>query len=135
MFYSPSTNCAYPECLLDEYKSSGTLPPDIILISDEDYVTFFLLVPPPGCVRNYTPILGLHWIDYIPSPEERVRAERAWVKTELEKSKLEIDKLEDSDPCSRGTIEGWRNYRILLRAWESCPDFPNKDKRPSYIVE
>lgn len=135
MFYSPSTNCAYPECLLDEYKSSGTLPADIISISDEDYIAFFLLVPPRGCVRHYTPTLGLHWVDYTPSPEEKARAEKAWVKTELEKSKLEIDKLEDSDPSSTGTIEGWRNYRILLRAWESSPDFPSKDKRPSYIIE
>lgn len=56
--------------------------------------------------------------------------ERGWRNFELDRADIELNKVQDSDPKSIGTVADWRTYRKALRAWPEHKDFPNKDKRP-----
>lgn len=62
---------------------------------------------------------------------ENCALERIWRDSELKRCDVEIFKLQDSDPNKFGTIEVWRTYRKLLRAWPENDNFPNKNCRPS----
>lgn len=49
--YSPSTNYRYPTAFLSSYAESGTLPADVIDISDDISDLYFDSIPPAGKVR------------------------------------------------------------------------------------
>lgn len=50
-FYSPSENIAYPARLMASYKNAGTIPADLVEISDEAFQEFFITIPPAGKCR------------------------------------------------------------------------------------
>lgn len=56
--------------------------------------------------------------------------ERAWRDAELSRSDIELNKVQDADPKSTGTVADWRNYRKLLRALPEKVGFPNPNVRP-----
>ena len=57
-----------------------------------------------------------------------VQAERRWRDAELARADIGLAKTQDG--VGTGTVAEWRAYRISLRAWPKCPDFPNEDCRP-----
>lgn len=56
--------------------------------------------------------------------------ERSWRDVELIRADIELNKVQDSDPKSKGSVSAWREYRKALRAWPEHQDFPDKSKRP-----
>lgn len=56
--------------------------------------------------------------------------ERDWRDMELVRSDIELNKVQDSDPKSSGSVSDWRSYRKALRAWPEQSNFPNKEFRP-----
>lgn len=68
--------------------------------------------------------------DRIPSPQELNIVELSWLDVELIRASNELDKVQDSDPKSVGSVSDWRNYRKALRSWPEALSFPNKEFRP-----
>lgn len=56
--------------------------------------------------------------------------ERAWRNAELQRSDVELNKVQDSDPKAIGNVSDWRHYRRLLRAWPDDVNFPDNQFRP-----
>ena len=56
--------------------------------------------------------------------------ERIWRGSELLRSDIELYKVQDSDPKSKGSVSDWRSYRKDLRSWPENQNFPNKEFRP-----
>lgn len=105
-------------------------PEDLVLISDEQWLSLILdesngasIVFEGGEVVS-KPCLAV--VDSIETTQERV-----WRDSELIKSDSEINKLQDSDPKSYGTIAEWRSYRKALRGWTEHSNFPNPLHRPT----
>lgn len=62
---------------------------------------------------------------------DEITTERLWRDAELTRSDIEIFKVQDSDPKSKGAVAQWREYRKALRAWPALGEFPDKTKRPA----
>jgi hypothetical protein len=58
-------------------------------------------------------------------------AERRWRDEQLNYADIELNKVQDSDPNSKGSVTEWRQYRKELRAWPDNKNFPNIDHRPT----
>lgn len=56
--------------------------------------------------------------------------ERLWRDAELISADYELNKVQDGDINSIGSVGDWRTYRKLLRAWPESEDFPDTSKRP-----
>lgn len=128
-YYSPSTNGFYPEDLHSLYKSSGTLPEDLLEITEAEWLEFGIGVTPVGYVRGF--IDGkLSWLLNEPSITLSTSSERVWRDRELTRTDIEIFKIQDQDKRALGTFEEWKDYRRKLRAWPEDGNFPNQDFRP-----
>lgn len=55
---------------------------------------------------------------------------REWRDSELLRSDIGLNKVQDYDNKAVGTVAQWRDYRKALRAWPEHKDFPKKDFRP-----
>lgn len=75
--------------------------------------------------KNGFPILSTE-----PSGSSKAQSERVWRNSELNRSDVELNKVQDSDQKAIGTVSQWREYRKALRAWPEHKDFPIKEKRP-----
>lgn len=64
------------------------------------------------------------------TPEQLIDQEHVWLVKELERAGFELDKVQDSDPNSTGTVGDWRTYRKALRVWHDHKDFPKTEFRP-----
>lgn len=62
-FYSPSENIAYPARLMESYKDAGTLPEDLMEISDEAFQQYFIEMPPAGKYRAASEDGSPEWVD------------------------------------------------------------------------
>lgn len=62
--------------------------------------------------------------------KDLVNIERSWRDAELQRSDIELNKVQDSDPKAFGVVADWRVYRKQLRAWPEHQEFPNKQFRP-----
>lgn len=56
--------------------------------------------------------------------------ERLWRDSELSRADIELYKVQDSDPKSKGSVSEWREYRKALRAYPESEGFPNQESRP-----
>lgn len=65
-----------------------------------------------------------------PSTEDESLVERLWRDSELARADIELYKVQDSDPKSKGSVSEWREYRKALRAYPESEWFPNKESRP-----
>lgn len=65
-----------------------------------------------------------------PSVEELSYEERTWRDAELIRADEELNKVQDSDPKSKGTVTQWRDYRRALRAIPDLEGFPVSHVRP-----
>lgn len=66
----------------------------------------------------------------IPSIDEQIQTERNWRDFELRLADIELNKVQDSDSKSVGTVAQWREYRKALRAWPEHKEFPDTRSRP-----
>ena len=69
-------------------------------------------------------------VDKAVSVHDLEMVERVWRNSELNRSDIELNKVQDSDSKSLGSVSQWREYRKSLRNWPQSVDFPNKEKRP-----
>lgn len=129
MYYSKQNDAFYPEEYREFYVNAGTWPSDLIETSAEDFNDFGLQTPPNGKIRGF--IGGVFcWADIVITEEQAQQNEISWVSLEINRVRDELEKVQDSDPYSVGTVADWRNYRKLLRVWSTNINFPNKDFRP-----
>lgn len=122
MFYSPSRKGFFQS---DVNKS---IPTDAIEITQEEKVALLdgesdgkVISVIDGVVTLTDPILAYDQI---------VAIERAWRNSELSKSDIELNKVQDSDPKAKGSVSDWRAYRKALRAWPENAYFPDVNHRP-----
>ena len=73
-YYSPSENIAYSGVLMDSYKEAGTLPDDIIEITDSEFQEYFMGLVPEGKYRTAS-AQGLPvWVDLAPPSHDELIA-------------------------------------------------------------
>lgn len=129
VYFSPSKLSFYPEEFMDDYKKAGTWADDAFLIPYSYFTKFALNQAPKnkelGCVGGFP-----EWVDVELTNSDIEMSERLWRNSELIRADLELNKVQDSDPKSIGSVSQWREYRKALRAWPESPYFPSKDKRP-----
>ena len=86
----------------------------------------------PQVVSGYIYDKGV-WVspkDYV-DVEAITRSEREWRNSELIRADEELNKVQDSDPKSKGTVGDWRAYRKALRAMTEAEGFPTQHVRPT----
>lgn len=128
-FYSKSADSFYPSDYKDIYLRNGTWPGDSVEVTEEQFINFSLSTRPNNKKRDY--IDGFFvWVDDGPTIHQLHVNEKLWRNFELKRSDIELNKVQDSDPKSTGSVSDWRNYRKALRAWPESVNFPNKDLRP-----
>lgn len=111
-------------------KIHKTIPEKAIKISEEDYFNFALKSNPENtCISISNGKLVWSQISP-PSNEDLQQIERSWRNIELHRADIELYKVQDSDPKSKGSVSEWREYRKALRSWPENPNFPNKEFRP-----
>ncbi|MDF7681172.1 hypothetical protein PT300_11505 [Enterobacteriaceae bacterium ESL0689] len=69
--FSAKTNGFYPVDLLKSYEEAGTLPPDLLDVTDETYA-IFSGHPPKGTVRGSKKGMPC-WIDIPPPDTEHIQ--------------------------------------------------------------
>lgn len=127
--FSKSTLSFYPKFLLEDYKESGTLPSDVVEVSEEQFNSIMRgKVEGKVVAANKAgePILR----DFSHTKETLAIEERVWRDAELKRADVELLRVQDGEPDARGTVGEWRNYRKELRAWPEHADFPNRKSRP-----
>ncbi|ENQ1965032.1 TPA: tail fiber assembly protein [Klebsiella quasipneumoniae subsp. similipneumoniae] len=73
-YYSPSENIAYSGVLMDSYKKAGTLPDDIVEITDSEFQEYFMGLVPEGKYRTAS-AQGLPvWADLAPPSHDELIA-------------------------------------------------------------
>lgn len=100
----------------------------MVEISRQDYLEF-CGEPPAGMERGFVDG-SLAWVDRELIFEDIVQRERVWRDSELVTSDIELNKVQDGNSKSIGTVSAWRQYRNLLRDWPTSEGFPNKENRP-----
>lgn len=131
-YFSPTTFGFYPEEFKKQYEKAGNWPNDLVEITEADYKKYALGSSPEG---KYPSLIGgvLSWVDVIPAEltlGQLETEERTWRNSELDEADIELNKVQDSDAKSVGSVADWRNYRKLLRSWPEHVEFPNKTFRP-----
>jgi hypothetical protein len=69
-------------------------------------------------------------LQVVRASEDLPLIETLWIGMEIDRSRNELEKVQDSDPNSTGSVADWRSYRRALRAWPEHTNFPNKELRP-----
>lgn len=93
----------------------------------------------PVCEDNRDYIEYAAWLKKGNKPEKAVTKEeqlqatiivmREWRDNELSRADVQLMKVQDG-MTGLGTQKAWREYRIALREWPSCKDFPSDKSRP-----
>ena len=122
VFYSPSLNGFFQT---DFHK---TIPSDGIEVSDKQRWELLsgITANKKISVQDGEVVLIDKEIDH----STLIKQERAWRDLELFNADYELNKVQDSDPNSVGSVSGWRSYRRELRGWPEHPEFPKKQFRP-----
>lgn len=117
--FSPKTNSFYPESLLELYKEAGTLPDDLLGVSDEVY-SIFSGQPPDGKVRGNNDGVPT-WVDIPPPTDEEQKADAINKKNSLMSiATSRIDPLQDADDLGIASdaellrLKEWKKYRAIL---------------------
>lgn len=123
LYYSESTGGFY-----DTAFAKYTLPPDSVEISKDQYKALSietmkgsLIKLEGGIFKTTRPELTV---------EQQITAEYQWIDVELDRAGAELDKVQDGDSGSVGTVSAWRTYRKELRGWKDNENFPQKNFRP-----
>lgn len=131
-YFSPSTLSFYPNELIASYKTAGSLPDDIIAVSDETFVTYSG-TPPQGKMRGATKERKPTWVDFPPlSYEEEVEVADAekqayidhandYMNSKQWPGKAALGRLTDTE---KEQYNQWLDYLDALEAVDtsSAPD-------------
>lgn len=117
--FSAKTNSFYPESLREYYEAAGTLPDDLIDVSDDTY-SIFSGQPPEGKVRSN--VKGLPaWINIPPPTEEELKTNAINKKNGLMIfATAAIAPLQDASDLDMASddelfrLKEWKKYRALL---------------------
>lgn len=117
---------------LDFYLSGfhTTIPEDVVEVTTKDFLTYGVGIAPVGMTRHWDGE-KITWKQEVHPESELYKKERDWRNSELLRSDIELNKVQDSDPKAVGTVSDWRAYRKALRAWPEHSGFPNTDLRPT----
>ncbi|MNE09048.1 Caudovirales tail fiber assembly protein [compost metagenome] len=128
--FSATTTSFYPVSLLDSYEQAGTLPPDLVDVTDETYAEF-TGQPPEGKMRG-SKGKNPGWVDIPPPTPEETR--QGWVTNKarlLDEADAIIRRLEWAVKHDMATaeekakLEAWERYSVLLsRVDVDNPDWP-----------
>jgi hypothetical protein len=117
--FSAKTNSFYPESLREFYEEAGTLPDDLLDVSDESY-SIFSGQPPEGKVRGSKKGKPA-WVDIPPQTKEQAQQEAEIKKqSEMDAANNTIALLERSVRLGISTdeerelLEKWELYSVLL---------------------
>lgn len=122
LYYSAGTGGFY------DSRINSKIPDDAVEISQQRYSE---LRQGEMNGKNIVPNeQGLPNLSAEMSDSSKTQSERSWRNSELSRSDIELNKVQDADPKANGTVSQWRDYRKALRAWPESKDFLNKDKRP-----
>lgn len=120
-YYSPSQNVAYPQTLMPAYKTAGTLPEDLVEITEDVFMEYFINPPPMGKYREAGANGHPAWVDIPPVTKEAVIAEAESQRQNLlAASTVIIAPLQDAVELAIATDDElkryteWRKYRVLL---------------------
>ncbi|HEK7316071.1 TPA: tail fiber assembly protein [Yersinia enterocolitica] len=120
-FYSPSENIAYPDGLMASYKEAGTLPCDLIEITDETFQEYFIELAPAGKYRTANSRGLPEWAEVPPPTKESLVAmAESERQNRLAVATATIAPLQDAVELGIATEEektryaSWRKYRVLL---------------------
>ncbi|ULH12442.1 tail fiber assembly protein [Serratia marcescens] len=130
--FSATTKSFYPVEMLDMYEQAGTLPADLVDVTDADYITF-TGQPPAGKMRGSKGKKPA-WVDIPPPTPEETR--QGWVTNKtrlLEEAEAVIRVLERAVKLDMATteekakLEAWERYSVLLsRVDVDNPEWPDK---------
>lgn len=117
--FSEKTNGFYPVELLESYEEAGTLPPDLLSVTDETYA-IFIERPPEGKVRGSKQGMPA-WVN-IPLPSKEQAKEHADIKKQqlTYESDAIILPLERAVRLGMATneekvqLDAWERYSVLL---------------------
>lgn len=127
--YSPKLNTFFLTGVNDKNQAGrNVVPEDAISCSYSEFELYGLSVPPLGKMRGYTGVIC--WVEDESYMDSAISNEHLWIQNELSVVRTEIEKLQDQDSGSFGTLAVWRNYRKQLRSWPESPEFPNVQARP-----
>lgn len=128
--FSATTSGFYPIDMLDMYEEAGTLPADLVDVTDADYTTYTGL-PPEGKKRGSKGKKPA-WVDIPPLTEAETR--QGWVTNKtrlLEETETTIRLLERAVKLGMATdeekaqLEAWERYSVLLsRVDVENPEWP-----------
>ncbi|WP_337050217.1 tail fiber assembly protein, partial [Serratia fonticola] len=133
---SATTAAFYPIAMLELYEQAGTLPADLVDVTDEDYQTF--IGPPPAGKMRGSKDKNPAWVDMPAPTAEEVRQRRATQQARLlndayaAMKPLELAvKLGMATDEEKARLDAWERYTVLLNrvdidkpAW---PDRPNME--------
>lgn len=117
--FSAKTNSFYPVEILECYEVAGTLPPDLLDVTDEAYATF-IEQPPEGKVRGSKKGMPA-WVNLSPPSEEQTKEYVGIKKQQLiDESDAIILRLERAVRLDMATddeksqLAAWERYSVLL---------------------
>lgn len=126
--YSPSTNSFYPDDLLSVYEEAGTLPNDLIPVS-EDVFREFTATPEPGKVRVAGSDGLPAWGDIPPPTHEELIAIAEQVRQQLLahadavmldwRTELMLGEISDAN---RAKLSAWLAYKNDAKAVDVATD-------------
>ncbi|WP_232807923.1 tail fiber assembly protein [Serratia liquefaciens] len=129
--FSPKTNSFYPESLLEYYEEAGTLPDDLVDVSDEAY-SIFSGQPPEGKVRGSKKGKPA-WVNIPPLTKEQLQQQAEIQKqSDMDKTNNIIAPLERAVRLGLATKEEqsalteWETYSVLLSRIDTS-EAPNID--------
>ncbi len=132
--FSATTTSFYPVVMLGSYEQAGTLPADLVDVTDADYTTF-TGQPPEGKTRG-SKGENPAWVDIPPPTPEETR--QGWVTNKarlLDEAEATIRILERAVKLNIATdeekarLEAWERYSVELnRVDVEKPEWPDKPK-------
>jgi len=132
--FSQETGAFYPISMLEDYLSAGTLPDDLVDISEEIY-SLYVQTPPAGKMRG-ADLQGMPtWVDIPQSVETPESAEnkRSYLLAQAQntisvwQTELQLGIINDQD---KESLTAWIGYIQQLRAVDTSkssvtwPDIP-----------
>lgn len=118
--FSGTTVAFYPRELLADYHKAGTLPDDVLPVSDEDYRKF-TGTPPPGKVRGANHLGAPTWVPVeAPSRGDAVMLAKAAKHQYMTTAEEVIAPLQRADKyglitdAERHALSAWERYTVLL---------------------
>ncbi|MQL46701.1 tail fiber assembly protein [Photorhabdus khanii] len=120
-YYSAKTNAFYPIELKQNYIASGSLPDDIIEVSDDIYQEYAANNAPEGKYRIAGENGLLEWADIPPATKEELQQYAKNKKQQLILGASEqIAPLQDSvdlgiaTEAEKEVLLSWKKYRVML---------------------